>query len=276
MSRIVSVWLPRWPILRFLAAQAHTPTSATPVDPDQPFVLAVAATGGPRIAALNEAAEAAGLAVGDLLADARAKAAIIAGARRRSRRRRRRPAHAWRCGPRATRRPSRPGARRTAPTASSSTSPAPRISSAARRCCSPILRGGSTHFGLPARLAIADTPGAAWALSRFHPAAAVDPAVRAGSRRRCAACPSRRCASRPRPARHCAGSASSASARSSTSRARPLPRASSRVSQAPRPGARPRARAARPHRRAAGLSQPALSARADLHARRPSSRSRPA
>jgi protein ImuB len=26
------------------------------------------------------------------------------------------------------------------------------------------------HFGLPAKLAIADTPGAAWALSRFHPA----------------------------------------------------------------------------------------------------------
>ena len=25
-----------------------------------------------------------------------------------------------------------------------------------------------SHFGLPARLAIADTPGAAWALSRFH------------------------------------------------------------------------------------------------------------
>ncbi len=29
------------------------------------------------------------------------------------------------------------------------------------------------HFGLPARLAIADTAGAAWALSRFHPSATI-------------------------------------------------------------------------------------------------------
>ena len=49
----------------------------------------------------------------------------------------------------------------------------PPISSAARRCCSPIFRAGSSHFGLPARLAVADTAGAAWALSRFHPSATV-------------------------------------------------------------------------------------------------------
>src|SRR5205823_14525154 len=73
MSRIVSVWLPRWPILRFLAAQAKKP-SEKPVAPDQPFVLAIAAAGGPRIAALNEAAEAAGLKLGAPLADARAQA----------------------------------------------------------------------------------------------------------------------------------------------------------------------------------------------------------
>src|SRR6204780_1638069 len=76
MSRIVSVWLPRWPIFRALAAQAKNPSSK-PVDPDRPFVLAVAGSGGPRIPALNEAGEVLGLAAGDLLADARAKAEFL-------------------------------------------------------------------------------------------------------------------------------------------------------------------------------------------------------
>src|SRR2546423_4625388 len=76
MSRIVSVWLPRWPILRFLAAQARSPL-CKPIDPERPFVLAVDAVGGPRIAALNAAAEAEGLAAGDQLADARAKARML-------------------------------------------------------------------------------------------------------------------------------------------------------------------------------------------------------
>jgi protein ImuB len=75
MSRIVSVWLPRWPVLRFLAAQVRNPLES--IDPEQPFVLAVDASGGPRIAALNAAAEAEGLVVGDLLADARAKAGML-------------------------------------------------------------------------------------------------------------------------------------------------------------------------------------------------------
>src|SRR5579863_2957103 len=76
MSRIVSVWLPRWPILRTLATQAAEP-SDKPIEPEEPFVLAIAAAGGPRIAALNEAAEAAGLAPGEPLADARAKAGFL-------------------------------------------------------------------------------------------------------------------------------------------------------------------------------------------------------
>src|ERR1700691_2205418 len=75
MSRIVSVWLPRWPILRFLAAQAKS--SEKPIEPDRPFVLVAAAAGGPRIAAANEAAEAAGLGLGEPLADARAKASAL-------------------------------------------------------------------------------------------------------------------------------------------------------------------------------------------------------
>ena len=40
-------------------------------------MLAVTGSGGPRIAALNEAAEAAGLALGETLADARAKAGRV-------------------------------------------------------------------------------------------------------------------------------------------------------------------------------------------------------
>src|SRR5438128_2656918 len=76
MSRIVSVWLPRWPILRFLAVQARSPL-CKPIDPERPFVLAIDAAGGPRIADLNAAAEAEDLAVGDQLADARAKAGAL-------------------------------------------------------------------------------------------------------------------------------------------------------------------------------------------------------
>jgi protein ImuB len=45
-----------------------------PIDPERPLVLAIAATGGPCIAAMNEAAENAGIAIGDPVADARAKA----------------------------------------------------------------------------------------------------------------------------------------------------------------------------------------------------------
>jgi protein ImuB len=70
MRRIVSVWLPRWPILRFLIAQG----SSSPIAPDQPFVLTVDASGGPRIAATSPAAEHYGLFSGQTLSDARAKA----------------------------------------------------------------------------------------------------------------------------------------------------------------------------------------------------------
>jgi protein ImuB len=168
MSRIVSVWLPRWPILRFLATQAKKP-SGKPVDPERPFVLALTAAGGPRIAALNEAAEAAGLALGEPLADARAKAgdlqarAVDAPADDAALRR----LALW--------------ATRYTPTASPWNAENGAdgffldIEGAAH------LFGGEAklladlssrlkYFGLPARFAIADTPGAAWALSRFHPA----------------------------------------------------------------------------------------------------------
>jgi protein ImuB len=71
MPRIVSVWLPQWPIHRWLAAERRRP-SGVPVDPEAPFVLADA-TDAPRITALNPAALKSGLAVGERLADARAR-----------------------------------------------------------------------------------------------------------------------------------------------------------------------------------------------------------
>src|SRR5271170_6755607 len=166
MSRIVSVWLPRWPIRRFLAAQAINP-SGKPVAPDLPFVLAIASSGGPRIAALNEAAEDAGLTAGEPLADARAKTGFLqaravepsaddAALRRLA---------LW--------------ATRYTPTASpwGEANGADGffldVEGAAH------LFGGEDslladlaarleHFGLPARLAVADTPGMAWAASHFH------------------------------------------------------------------------------------------------------------
>src|ERR1700752_1041560 len=76
MSRIVSVWLPRRPILRMPRPQPKNPPEK-PIAPEEPFVLTVAGSGGPRIAALNEAAEAAGLAPGEPVADARAKAEFL-------------------------------------------------------------------------------------------------------------------------------------------------------------------------------------------------------
>jgi protein ImuB len=171
MSRIVSVWLPRWPITRFLAAQAKNP-SAKPVDPERPFVLALTAAGGPRIAALNEAAEAAGLSPGEPLADARAKAGDLQAR-----------AVDQAADDLALRRLALWATRYT-PTASPWNAENGAdgffldIEGAAH------LFGGEEKlladlssrledFGLPARLAVADTPGTAWALSRFHPAPCV-------------------------------------------------------------------------------------------------------
>src|SRR5215472_2846648 len=169
MSRIVSVWLPRWPINRFLAAQAISP-AGRPIDPERPFVLAISVTGGLRIAAMNEAAEASGIIIGDPVADARAKADHLqvraadsavddTGLRRLA---------LW--------------ATRYTPTASPWAEENGAdgffldIEGAAH------LFGGEENlladlaerldrFGLPARLAIADTPGMAWALSHFDAAA---------------------------------------------------------------------------------------------------------
>jgi len=156
-----------------LAAQAKKPAKKPtdkPIAPEAPFVLTVAGSGGPRIAALNEAAEAAGLAPGEPLADARAKAEFLqvravdtaaddAALRRLA---------LW--------------ATRYTPTAS----PYDEANGADGFFLdiegSAHLFGGEAQliadltgrlrkFGLPSRVAVASTPGAAWALSRFHAAA---------------------------------------------------------------------------------------------------------
>jgi len=169
MSRIVSVWLPRWPILRFLASQSPLPVSGRPVDDRKPFVLVAETSGGLRIAALNASAEAEGLRIGEQMADARAK-----------------------IGGQLQIRPIDPAADHAA---------LDRLAVWATRytpSVSPWAEGdgadglfldvtGATHlvggeeslladllvrlrrFGLQARLAMADTAGAAWALAHFHP-----------------------------------------------------------------------------------------------------------
>jgi protein ImuB len=76
MSRIVSVWLTDWPIARLLRAQARVRASAAPadpIDPNRPLVLVAPGKGGPRLVALNRAARQGGLVVGDLLSNARSK-----------------------------------------------------------------------------------------------------------------------------------------------------------------------------------------------------------
>ena len=168
MSRIVSVWLPRWPVLRFLAAQARK-QDGEPVDPDQPFILASEAkTGGPCVAACNRAAEAQGVMQGDRLADARAKAGMLqirfvdpaadhaALAKLTLWATRYTPAVAsW-------------GAENGADGFFLDIAGAAHLfggEAALLADLSQRLRSA----GFPAKLAVADTPGAAWALSRRHP-----------------------------------------------------------------------------------------------------------
>jgi protein ImuB len=142
------------------------------VDPERPFVLVVAASGGLHIAALNAAAEAQGLAVGEPLADARAKAEglqvhpLDAAADDAALRR----VALW--------------ATRYTPTASPwcrdfwddengadgfflDIEGAAHLFGGEDRLIADLAERLS-NFGLPARLAVAATPGAAWALSHFH------------------------------------------------------------------------------------------------------------
>jgi protein ImuB len=152
-----------------LAAQARAPE---PINPDRPLVLAVGAAGGPRIAALNAAAEDCCLAVGDLIADARAKAdelqVRVADPAADDAALRRLALWATRYTPAVAPWGEENGADGFFLD----------VTGAAH------LFGGEemlladlsvrlNRFGLPARLAVAETAGTAWALSHFH----VSPAV---------------------------------------------------------------------------------------------------
>jgi protein ImuB len=203
MSRIVSVWLQDWPIARLLrtsAAPADTrghkldpgfdPGLDSGLDPGRPLVLVAPGKGGQRIAALNQAARQSGLIAGDLLSNARSKvidlqvrtadpAADAAALDQLA-------LWAMRYAPLA------------APwdDASGADGLFIDITGAAH------LLGGEAQlladldrrlrtFGLAPRLAIADTPGAAWALARFGRQSGVDnrqSAVGKGSHRPIADC----------------------------------------------------------------------------------------
>ena len=150
-----------------LAAQAKK-SAENPVAPEQPFVLVLAGAGGPCSTAVDEAGEACGLSLGEPLADARAKAGFLqvrsldtaaddAALRRLT---------LW--------------ATRYTPTASPydeengadgfflDIEGASHLFGGEERLLAD-LAARLANFDLPARLAVASTPGAAWAVSRFHP-----------------------------------------------------------------------------------------------------------
>ena len=165
----------RFSLAAALADPAHArgageePLPKEPIAPDEPFVLVVAASGGPRIAALNES--------GGRFRPYNRRAAcrraresrFSASARRRTRRRRRRSAKA--CALWAT---------RYTPTASPWSEDngadgffldiegASHLFGGEEKLIADLAARLEKNFGLPARIAVADTAGAAWALSRFQ------------------------------------------------------------------------------------------------------------
>jgi protein ImuB len=140
-------------------------------------VLAVDAAGGPRIAAVNAAAEACGLDAGDLLADARAKADALqvraadpaadeAALRRLA---------LW--ATRYTPAVSPWGAENGGDGFFLDVTGAAHLFGGEQMLLADLSHRLS-RFGLPARLAVAETPGMAWALSHFHASTVVLPAGR--------------------------------------------------------------------------------------------------
>src|SRR3984957_12700482 len=167
MSRIVSVFLPRWPVLRMCAAQAKRRCEQL-IAPDEPFVLIVASSGGPRISALNKAAEDLDLSIGEPLADARAKAGFL------------QVRTAEPAADDAALQKLALWATRYTPTASPwgedngadgfflDIEGASHLFGGEEKLIADLAARLLKNFGLPARIAVADTAGAAWALSRFH------------------------------------------------------------------------------------------------------------
>jgi protein ImuB len=169
MPRIVSVWLPRWPILRFLATQASAPSGCEPVDPARPFVLAADVAGTPRITALNAAAEAEGIKIGETLADARAKAGKLqvraADPAADDAALRRLALWATRYTPAAAPWDEKNGADGFFLDVTG----ASHLFGGEEKLLAD-LGERLARFGLPARGAAAEAAGAAWALARFHAA----------------------------------------------------------------------------------------------------------
>ena len=154
--RLVEGVADRAPVARACRPQARRLTCAS-ARSRRPLVLVAPGKGGARIAALNRAAQRAGLAQGELLSNARSKVLDLQ-ARDPIPPPMPLPCAGWRSGACAIRLSSRPGTRRAAPMACSSTSPAARICSAARRVCWPISAAACAPSGL-SRAGVADTPG---------------------------------------------------------------------------------------------------------------------
>jgi len=171
MSRIVSVWLRSWPIARLLQAQARTAagSSADPVDLHRPLALVAPGKGGPRLVTLNQAAEKSGLAIGELLTNARSKVHDLQS-------RAADPA----ADAAALRRLALWGLCYTPLVAPwDAANGADGLFLDITGCAHLFggeaellgdLAGRLRRFGLRARLAIADTPGAAWAIARYSSA----------------------------------------------------------------------------------------------------------
>ena len=170
MSRIVSIWLPRWPIQRFLIAQSSASKSPDAIDPRSPFILTVEASGGPRIAAANRLAEQEGLAAGGLVADARAK---VPGLQTRPLAPEADAKALHRLGLWAMRYTPSVAVYREADGADGlflDITGASHLAGGEAALLADLVKR-LRHFSIGARVALADTPGAAWALSRFHPQA---------------------------------------------------------------------------------------------------------
>ncbi|NNE21575.1 MAG: DNA polymerase Y family protein [Rhizobiales bacterium] len=79
MRRILSLWLPQFPIER-LSIDLTRAGAALPYEPDQPFALVETGPKGLRLVAVDEVARACGLVTGERLTDARAKVPHLASA----------------------------------------------------------------------------------------------------------------------------------------------------------------------------------------------------
>jgi protein ImuB len=139
-----------------------------PVDPNAPLVLAVEASGGPRVVALNLAAEKDGVAIGDLLADARAKTyglqvrAVDSAADDAALR----SLALW--ATRYTPAVSPWGEENGGDGFFLDVTGAAHLFGGEEKLLTDLAQR-LHRFGFPSRLAVADTAGAAWALSHYAP-----------------------------------------------------------------------------------------------------------